>query len=125
MTNIGFNIRMITISIGLSVGLVFVYLSLLRESKEFNWFKGNTKKFKAIALPVLIIFTSSILASTFSSLASNEDTGQIIVITDVTENRGVWGYTSSSDFSLTGKTDTGEEITIYVSVMMPYKFKTA
>lgn len=123
MTSLSFNLRLIVLSCILSIGLVLVYFSLLREAKELKWFKGNTKIFNYISLPILIIFILIIIIPTLSSLASKKDPEQRITIVNICEDQGFGGFKSLSSYSLSGITDSGEEITIYVSVLMPIKFK--
>lgn len=124
MTIQDFNIRMIIISCVISIGLVFVYFSLLKECKELNWFKGNIKIFNWISLPIFAIFILAILGTAFSNLASKKDVEQRILITEIIENRGSRGLKSLTSYSIYGKTDNEEEIYVGVYVLMPIEFKT-
>lgn len=114
---------MIIISLCLSFGLIIIYYSLLKEAKELNWFKGNKKIFNLISLPIGIIFVAFILTSTFTSLASNYDEEKEIVITNIYENSGYWGFKSLSSYTIEGKTENDEEIVLHISILMPLSFK--
>ena len=123
MTALSFNIRIIIISFFLSAGLVLVYFSLLKEAREYNWFNGNIKKYNLISLPILFIFIIFIIASSFTSLASNNDEEQEIFITNISEYGGFGGFEVFSSYTIEGKNDSGEEIIVHVSLLMPNSFK--
>lgn len=123
MSIIEYNLRMIILSIIISIGCVLVAFELIKEGKELGWFKNNFNKYKIVCYIVAGIFSLLILLNMTFSIAQKSDPTTNVIVTDIIHDSGRGGFTAFESYTLYCETDNGEKLTVFVSVFSSNKFK--
>ena len=123
MSIIEYNLRIIILSIIISIGCVLIAFEFIKVGKELGWFKNNFNKYKIACYIVAGIFSLLILLNMTFSIAQKSDPTTNVTVTDVMYESGRGGFTAFESYTLYCETDNGEKLTVFVSVLSSNKFK--
>lgn len=123
MSIIEYNLRIIILSIIISIFCIFIAFELIKEGKRLGWFKNNFNIYKITCYIVAGICSLLILLNMTCSIAQKNDNTANVNVTDIAHLSGLGGFTVFETYTLYCEDDDGEKLTVHVSIFSSNKFK--
>ena len=123
MSIIEYNLRIIILSIIISIFCIFIAFELIKEGKRLGWFKNNFNIYKITCYIVAGICSLLILLNMTCSIAQKNDNTANVNVTDIAHLSGLGGFTVFETYTLYCEVDDGEKLTVHVSIFSSNKFK--
>ena len=123
MSIIEYNLRIIILSIIISIFCIFIAFELIKDGKRLGWFKNNFNIYKITCYIVAGICSLLILLNMTCSIAQKNDNTANVNVTDIAHLSGLGGFTVFETYTLYCEADDGEKLTVHVSIFSSNKFK--
>lgn len=118
-----YNIRVILISVCVSIGFFIIALSLIKEGKDLGWFKNSFLKFKIIILIISSILSISVIIYGGLSLATKSDVNSEVEVKEIIVSSGFGGFSIFESYTLYCIKEDGTEIILTVPIYCSKDFK--